>query len=444
MSNMAEFTKGTKVKLTNGDSVTVMSTLGEGGQGTVYKVDYNGKQYAMKWYLPNFIKSLKPNYKRFYKNLVDNVQSGSPSQHFLWMKAVAATGKHSNGFGYLMELRPTNYSEFTKFIKAKEHFASTRAVINAAINIVDGFHALHRRGYSYQDLSPGNFFIDKNSGNVLICDNDNVAPNGQNLGVGGTPGYMAPEVVLGTSKPNTDTDLFSLAVILFELFFLAHPLEGQKCCQHPCLTRQLEKELYAIHPVFVCSKTDTSNGPVRGTCSNLMNLWPAYPQYLQETFQRAFSEEALKNSTRRLTEKDWKTVLFRLLDDAVDCPKCGEINFASMAQGNKICCTVCKNHYILPTSVQVNGHTIFAGKNKTLTEHHTAYGQHDVVIGTFLESKKTAGVFGLRNETSQIWSVEYPNIEPRTCEHGKVVTLVPDTQIHIGDKIISVIAPNKN
>jgi len=182
------------------------------------------------------------------------------------MKAVAATGKHSNGFGYLMELRPTNYSEFTKFIKAKEHFASTRAVINAAINIVDGFHALHRRGYSYQDLSPGNFFIDKNNGNVLICDNDNVAPNGQNLGVGGTPGYMAPEVVLGTSKPNTDTDLFSLAVILFELFFLAHPLEGQKCCQHPCLTRQLEKELYAIHPVFVCSKTDTSNGPVRGTC----------------------------------------------------------------------------------------------------------------------------------------------------------------------------------
>ena len=77
---MAEFIRGTKVKLTNGDSVTIMSTLGEGGQGTVYKVDYNGKQYALKWYLPNFIKSLKPNYSKFYKNLVDNVQNGSPSQ----------------------------------------------------------------------------------------------------------------------------------------------------------------------------------------------------------------------------------------------------------------------------------------------------------------------------------------------------------------------------
>lgn len=50
---MAEFTRGTKVKLTNRDSVTIMSTIGEGGQGTVYKVDYNGKQYALKWYLHN-------------------------------------------------------------------------------------------------------------------------------------------------------------------------------------------------------------------------------------------------------------------------------------------------------------------------------------------------------------------------------------------------------
>jgi len=115
----------------------------------------------------------------------------------------------------------------------------------------------------------------------------------------------------------------------------------------------------------------------------------------------------LKNSTRRLTEKDWKTVLFRILDDAVDCPKCGEINFASMAQGNKICCTVCKNHYILPTSLQVNGHTIFAGKNKTLTEHHTAYGQHDVVIGTFLESKEDSRSvwFAQRNEPNMVGGI---------------------------------------
>ena len=226
---MADFKQGDKIKLTNGGSITVKSKIGEGGQGSVYKVDYSGKEYALKWYLPNYLKTLKPNCKKFYKNLVDNVTAGSPSPEFLWMKAVAVTGKHSNGFGYIMDLRPQNYAEFTKFIKAKEFFKSTQAVISAAINVVEAFQALHRKGYSYQDLSPGNFFIDKVTGDVLICDNDNVAPNGDNLGVGGTPGYMAPEVILGKSKPGTDTDLFSLSVILFELFFLAHPLEGANC-----------------------------------------------------------------------------------------------------------------------------------------------------------------------------------------------------------------------
>lgn len=37
---------------------------------------------------------------------------------------------------------------------------------------------LHRHGYSYQDLNDGNFFINPESGDVLICDNDNVMPQG--------------------------------------------------------------------------------------------------------------------------------------------------------------------------------------------------------------------------------------------------------------------------
>lgn len=261
---MDEFKKGKKLKLTNGDDIVIQKKIGEGGQGAVYAVDYNGKSYALKWYFSNYLRGLKPDCVRFYNNLVRNVDDGAPSKQFLWMQAVAITGKKSKGFGYIMDLRPENYREFTKFIKAKEKFSNTRAVINAAIQVVGAFQSLHRTGKSYQDLSPGNFFIDKDTGDVLICDNDNVAPYGESLGVGGTPGYMAPEVILGQAKPGIDTDLFSLAVILFELFFLSHPLEGANCCKHPCLTPQIERKLYAENPVFVCSKEDTSNAPVRG------------------------------------------------------------------------------------------------------------------------------------------------------------------------------------
>ena len=58
---MSDFKSGTKIKLTNGDEITVKSKLGEGGQGAVYKVLYKNQEYALKWYLPTYLKNLKPN-----------------------------------------------------------------------------------------------------------------------------------------------------------------------------------------------------------------------------------------------------------------------------------------------------------------------------------------------------------------------------------------------
>ncbi len=50
-------------------------------------------------------------------------------------------------------------------------------------------------------LNDGGFFIDTRSGDVLVCDCDNVAADGDNFGIGGMPGFMAPEVVRGIAKP---------------------------------------------------------------------------------------------------------------------------------------------------------------------------------------------------------------------------------------------------
>ena len=53
------FKNGDKLKLLNGDEISVKSLLGDGGQGEVYLVSYNGKDYALKWYLSKYLKSLK-------------------------------------------------------------------------------------------------------------------------------------------------------------------------------------------------------------------------------------------------------------------------------------------------------------------------------------------------------------------------------------------------
>ena len=228
-----------------------------------------------------------------------------------------------------------------------------------------------------------------------------------------------------------------MSVILFELFFLSHPLEGAKCCRYPCLTPEIEKELYAENPVFVMSKTDPSNAPVRGVNSNLIKLWPVYPEFLHMAFEKAFGD-GLKNGRARLSEGDWKKILYRLRDSAVSCPQCHEINFSDMATSGILKCTVCHRKYPVPFKACINGFEVVAGKGKFLSEYHINHGKDSVQIASFVESKKNPGVWGLKNESQLTWSVEYPGRGAMPYESGKVVTVIPETHIHLGNKVIEI------
>ena len=86
--------------------------------------------------------------------------------------------------------------------------------------IRDRFRALHLAGKSYQDLNDGGFFIDTKTGDVLVCDCDNVAADGDNFGIGGMPGFMAPEVVRGIAKPDVLTDRYLSLIHILPDFLL--------------------------------------------------------------------------------------------------------------------------------------------------------------------------------------------------------------------------------
>jgi serine/threonine protein kinase len=224
-----------------------------------------------------------------------------------------------------MDIKPTGYYELTEFFvgtkKQKQiHFKSFSAITDAAINIIQAFRELHNSGYSYQDINNGNFFINPENGKVLICDNDNVSPFGVNLGIGGKQRYMAPEVVMG-GKPDKQSDRFSLAVILFRLLFINHPLEGKKSTP-PCMTKELERRYYGENPVFVYDPVDNSNRPIPGTDKNLKTFWPIYPRYIRELFERAFSKEVMMKQAPRVIEKEWLDVFFRLKAGIVKFPHC--------------------------------------------------------------------------------------------------------------------------
>ncbi len=99
--------------------------------------------------------------------------------------------------------------------------------------VLKGLRAFHRRETIHQDLKPGNIMLDQNGEAKIIdfgsCHVKAIAEIATPLerdGILGTATYAAPEAVLeGQSLPQSD--IFSIAVILFEMLTNKLPFSGK-------------------------------------------------------------------------------------------------------------------------------------------------------------------------------------------------------------------------
>lgn len=334
-----------------------------------------------------------------------------------------------------MELRPSEYKDFSLFLLAKAKFASIDALIHAALCIINGFRTLHQRGFSYQDLNDGNFFVNPKTGDVLICDNDNVAPYSENLGIAGKCRYMAPEVVMGKKRPDIHTDRFSLAVVLYLLLFLNHPLEGKKT-MCPCLTEELERKFYGSEPIFVWDSDDKTNRPVRGVHINEIKFWPVYPKFVRDTFEEAFSHESMvgADTTHRVQEKKWQEVFTALRDVLIDCPKCNSETFIDVTQ-NSCKCINCGQEIARLPILKVKKYNVVMAPGKKIYACHVLHDSDDFkeVKGEVITSRNNVSLLGLKNETDFTWTAILPNGTTKPYAKDQVIKLGRGLKINFGN-----------
>lgn len=395
---MAELEQGTIIKLLNGKTCTVDSELGRGGQGIVYLVDYCGGDFALKWYTRDYSDS-------FYNNLKRNADSGAPSNAFLWPLAV--TEKQKGSFGYIMKLRLRGYREFSDFMLAKVQFSSMAANINAAIKICDAFQKLHIRGLSYQDMNDGNFFINPRNGDVLICDNDNVAPDKTNLGIIGKAGYLAPEIVDQKTMPNRYSDYFSMAVILFILFYFNRPFEGKKIAGCGCMTEDMEKAFFGHNAVFIMDPLDDSNRPVPGLHTNVIRRWGLFPKSMEKLFIQAFSKQSILFPEKRVIDREWMTLMIQLRSMLCKCPHCGEETFVEPDSSNQVCLD-CGRNIEKPMVLKVDKFRIplFQGQ-KIYNVQLPVDGDLNAIVGEVVRHSMTNRL-GIKNYSTFTWQAIDP------------------------------------
>jgi serine/threonine protein kinase len=362
--NKIEFVTGK----TSGVRYRVGRFLGGGGQGEVYVASCDGRDLALKWY---FLESASPAQQAALEDLV---QRKAPDDRFLWpMELVRAGGM--DGFGYVMPLREPRFQSLFDLMKRRVD-PSFRTLLTAGVALADSYWNLHANGLCYCDISFGNAFFDPDSGDVAICDNDNVTIDKKGDGrVWGTPRFMAPEVVLGES-PSSDSDRFSLAVLLFYMLHIHHPLEGAREHAIHSMDMPALRKLFGTDPIFIFDPDDASNRPVPGYQDNALAYWEIYPQSLRDLFAKVFTRGLRDPRDGRVRETEWRKELTAVRDSIFYCSSCGKENFydpkALDGKGRSArLCWSCRKPLRLPFRLRCQGNQVIMLNHDTkLFAHH--------------------------------------------------------------------------
>lgn len=411
------------------DKITITDLLGEGGQGEVYLVDYGGRKYALKVY-KNEVSA------DFRYNLKNNIDKGSPSDSFLWPKMLLDFA--NDRIGYLMDLRPKNYVSFVSYLTGKNAFASYETLLTWCINLCLAFKKLHEKGYSYQDLNDGSFFLDPNSGDLLICDNDNVTADKKNLGILGKMRYMAPEIVRNERMPDVHSDRFSLGVILFMALCLGNPYEGERLKNYDIIDERAEYELFGSAPVFVYHKQDRSNRPIRGYHGSVIRRWAHIPLYVKEAFHRTFVDGLTDRENGRTTEIEWLRLLTNYRDELLRCPDCGrEFIFGFGEKAPVEVCPNCGKPKKQVCVLQIGKHRIVLDLGKKITAAHLDKfsAEYNKAMATVVANKSNPSLWGIRLDLPAPVTVQDAHGVVKTIPANGVIPIVKDLQIQFSETI---------
>jgi hypothetical protein len=411
----------------------VREYIGGGGQGEVYRCEVDGQPFALKWYLSTYL----PHAPRLRERLEYAVKDGPPSDRFLWPLDLTVAD-NVPGFGYLMKLREKRFRGLVAWLK-RDVNPRFYALATTGLELADGMLLLHvQKGLCYRDISYSNVFFDPETGEVRICDNDNVDVNGQPGEIEGTPSFMAPEIVCGTALPSIETDRHSLAVLLFLLFVVHHPLEGKKEWEIHSLDAPARRKLYGLEPVFLFDPANDSNRPVPGYHHNPLAYWPIYPQFLRDLFTRAFTDGLRDPKNGRVRESEWRMAMVQLRDAIFHCGRCQAENFydAESPRPEEPTCWHCKRPCRLPARLEVGKSVVMLNPWTKLFPHHLdplRLYDFSAPCAEVTAHPTQPDVLGLKNLSAQPWNYQGPDRGPaREVAPGRNCRIAAGASIQFG------------
>ena len=205
-----------------GNRYEVISKLGQGGMGTVYKVHdiQLDRTVALKTLIAETDSDAQIN--RFIKEAKATAALDHP--HIVRVHDIGVFDKTPY---FTMDLvSGSSLKEFLKFTQV-----DTPQLVAIMLKVIDAVHYAHSQGIIHRDIKPANIMIDKDLQPKImdfglakvVGSQDDMSKTGD---VVGTPAYMSPEQARGDKKINRRADVYSLGATLYQAITGRAPFEG--------------------------------------------------------------------------------------------------------------------------------------------------------------------------------------------------------------------------
>ena len=274
------------------DGYEVLSLLGEGGMGEVYRArDPVLKRDVAIKVLPQFVSQDPDRMRRFQQEAQAAAALNHPN-----ILAVYQLGNFE-GTTYLV----SELLEGDTLRQELTHGAlPTRKAIDYGVQVAHGLAAAHHKGIVHRDLKPENIFITRDARAkildfglaklILPEDSDTMTAHDQTTPgqVMGTAGYMAPEQVRGEAVDHR-ADIFAFGAILYEL------VTRQRAFKKPTSAETMTAILHEDPPAILPSTEGLSPGLLR-IVQRCLEKKPE--RRFQSASDLAFALEALSDFTR--------------------------------------------------------------------------------------------------------------------------------------------------
>ena len=205
-----------------------LKLLGSGSFGKVYKLEFQGKDYAIKKISKDKLENNKDPELGEYLKIALKREIDILTKMSEFENSVKFYGYFTDDKDYILVLEYCD-SDLQKLLKEKQKFSSSE-IRTLMEGLNKPFKYMHNNGILHRDIKPENImikYVDSSKTKYIpkIADYgiSRELDNGKATTILGSPRYMSPEILLGEDEYTDKSDLFSIGTLIYELYFNSFP-----------------------------------------------------------------------------------------------------------------------------------------------------------------------------------------------------------------------------